>query len=179
MRGTREFSQRGMSLIEVAIALGLLALIVTFLFADIQVMTMREHMRVELRSKANALATRLIEEQRAQVRASSFAFLLGDSITPIANPLTVASGTIAVDGFSYNTIVTLSAGSVQNGSFVQSLAGAPDYGGVPRRANDPATVEDESILPAFYAAARVTVTVSWTYSGQNNSISRQTIIVPL
>ena len=81
-------NQRGMSLIEVVIALGLLSLIAVLLLSTSAMLTRRQVLEVTRRAEANTLATRYLEMQRTQIHMSSLIYL-ADPVIPPQPPFTV------------------------------------------------------------------------------------------
>ncbi|MGE5527890.1 MAG: hypothetical protein ACM3X6_01940 [Patescibacteria group bacterium] len=166
---------RGLSLIEVTLALSLLSLLIVALLGSVVILSRRGIARVDNRARANALAVRLLEDQRAKVRASSFADLVETDSHLVRAPVIVPVDLAAlgspktVEGVPYTASVTLTPGSVLSGAFDPTvpLEGSETVGGVPQ---DPAG----SGKVAHYAAALVTVKVDWP----GGSITRESIIVP-
>lgn len=153
--GGRRQGAPGMTFIEITIALMLLSLITVMLLAGMSVMSRREVILVDRRAKANAIASRIISEQRALVRVGS---LLG-----LQNALDV---TEVKDNVTYTIDMVYQPGYIDstNGSFVPTTS-------LPML---PIETGSTTMSPTANAAYQLSVTVAWP---PNQSLVRTTIIV--
>ncbi len=159
-------ANRGMTLIEIAMALSLLSLVAVMLVGSITVISRRDVTLVNQRATANGLAVKYLEMQRAQVRVSSLQALADKTIAPPD----------VIDGVTYSTTINFTQGRILLADEV--IAGTNHFAGDFVSTSTDPMVEGPVYMVGGKVAPNAAVKVAATVSWGTRSLVLESIMVP-